>query len=319
MQAMHMMWSVGSTISPLLAEPFLVEAAPTNATHCQPQNSTDSDEESWSDLSNTTTDYGACDRDITYVRYAFVLIGSIVLLIGFVYVVLYCALGHHLFRVERFVTREKTPIREQEQPRCFKFGFYVLLFVFFLFLDVCEVVGGKYLAVFTVEELGWTVKSGALITLTFWAAHGIGRLIGVFTSFIISSRGMLYMALVLLCIGYITLLFAHVMGEIGVYVAIMIAGLGNATIFPSMLLWSSSVLSSSNAVSSVCLISSCLGIAAGYVIIGGLMDLLGYMSYVYSMVTCSVLALVTFIIMQVYAVASRPKKNANVTDELYVF
>ena len=273
LQGIHLIWSVGSTISPFIVRPFLVEEdINVNGTKCNVNSTSDnifgtelpSQDTTGSNITNLCHD----DRDITQVRFAYMLVGSIVFLIAILYIIIYFLLGHHLLRSDIYQKHTKSVVQETtHQPRCFRFGFLVLIFIFYFVYLISEGIAGGYISLFVVEGLGWTVKRSALITSAFWGAHGVGRLLGVPISFVLTPKIMLYITIVLTCIGYITLLFVHVIGDTGVYIGVMLGGLGVSTIFPSMLLWVSNFLPSSSTVSAVCLTGSSMG----FPVVGGLL------------------------------------------------
>ena len=331
LQTTQLMWSVGSMLSSFLIEPFLVDEANStcyyNETTAAPgQNVTIAAEQErelqnspvetvttlqWINTLNATASDNTCiaDHDVSIVRYAYMLMGGIVLVIALLYVVLYCILGSHIFRTEVFDTMSKSSEQRSRQSKRFHFGFLVLICLFSLMFEVIGTVGPGYISLFVVSSLGWTVKQGATLTAGFWAIYTIGRFPAIPISFVLSSKIMLYITITLTCIGYSILIFIHMLGDVSVYIAFVLVGLGTSSIFPSMLLWSSDILSSSVTVSAVSLTGSCLGTIAGFPIVGYLMEDYSAMLYVYAMFASGVLEFILLIIMHSLSVACMPKKR----------
>ena len=309
LQAQYLLWSVGSTLTPILVKPFLVEEA-VNNTMCN-ENARVNTEEQWSDVTNTSQNHDnedVCDsdRDITTIRYAYSLIGGIFLVIVFFYVGLYFLLGRHLYQQENFSSQssQSTSQRNHGQRRGYRFGFFILVFIFGFCVDSSEGIGYSYLSLFVVSGIGWTVQKGASVTAAFWGAFAAGRLVAIPTSYLIPPKIMLLVSIILTCIGYTIFIFVHFIDDIAIFAGAMIAGFGVSTIFPYMLLWASSVLQSTSKVSAIALTASHVGAMVSFPMIGALIENFGPMCYVYLVVTATYMLLVLFIIMHFCSKAS---------------
>ena len=262
MQATQLMWSVGSMLSSFLIKPFLVDEAnstcyynKTAATLEQDVNIASEQERElqdipvetgiqWIDPINATVSNNTCieHHDVSIVRYAYMLMGGIVLVIALLYVVLYCILGCHIFNTEVFDTMSESSEQSTHQSKCFHFGFLVLSCLFFFMFEVISTVASGYILLFVVSSLGWTVELGASLTGAFWGTYTIGLLLAIPISIVLSSKITLYITITLTCIGYSILIFIHVLGDVSVYIAFGLVGFSTSSIFPCMLLWSSEFL-----------------------------------------------------------------------------
>jgi fucose permease len=109
----------------------------------------------------------------------------------------------------------------------------------FLFLYVgCETGYGNLLATYAVQQLQFSVRRGADITLAFWSAFAAGRFAGIFASMWLSPGTMVRVDLAVCCATLVGLvLFQH--SEIALWVGSALYGVAVATVYPSAMAWMS--------------------------------------------------------------------------------
>ena len=310
MQGVHFVWSIGSTLAPFLVQPFLAEVEDEKVNDNWTDNSTYVMLTTQNQINNHTIPPLDNTVDYSFIRYAYMLVGILVIGSSSLFGVLFWLIGPSLLRQKkRHVVTKLVGDYSTSQPRCYRFGFVSLMFVFFFNFLITEAIPGAFLSSFVVKGFGWSVKQGAVITSAYWGAHGVGRMLGIPTAYFLPPRLMLNISMVMICGAYTLMVFAHDFGDVVVYVCVMLGGSGISTVFPSMLLWASKHIKITGFVSGVCLTGCSLGGIIGFSLVGYMFDQLGHMWMVYFVLLTSILSFVVFIILQVYALAANQTVN----------
>lgn len=335
-QMIHVIWSAGATIGPLIVRPFLIPLPPStpvnsstftvNATTDNPlglllHQTTDAavtwsfESANESEANSTLTPPGV-EGDITQLRYAYIIVG----LLGIV------PLACFLFAFCKYTPRRcinmarKTPGYHDSDSnsgrkgdrRSFLVCVYILLALFFCSYLIVEMTPGTLLGLFVVEGLGWEATSVSAVMSTFWGFHCLGRLLGVPVSMVISPALMLSINLVVLfvafCILYVGTLFADWL----VWLSIAASALGMATTFATGILLADQYIVFGGAAASVVIMAASVGGAAGPPLATFLFATYGHMTFVYMMLGATLALTLSFVTLYLLLRCFGSKKHNEV-------
>jgi fucose permease len=330
-QAIHLTWTCGASLAPVLVKPFLVESR--NGTGCVAGNVSGAAIENglaaemakqseptngFAEVSANSTGRNLTEAaeafesgcvDVTFIRYAYLLVASIILVVALFYVALYCLLGHHLFPRESRATQETSATKHSRESKAYRFGFYALTAVFCVFLSTLEVIGTSYLSLFVVNIVGWSVQDGATLTVVFWACGAGVRVLSIPLSYVIPPRLMLAASLTFICAGSVMLVFIRALGDVLIYVAVAFAGIGMSNAFPNTMLWLSSLLPCPSTLASIAFTFAHAGMVTCYLLFGMLGRHYGDIVYAYMAVAEGCVLLFLFLVMNLYARAGAAKQQ----------
>eukprot|EP00048_Salpingoeca_helianthica_P024344 m.31624 g.31624 ORF g.31624 m.31624 type:complete len:582 (+) comp9332_c0_seq2:848-2593(+) len=169
----------------------------------------------------------------------------------------------------------------------------------FLFLYVgCETGYGNLLATYAVQQLHFSTRRGADITLAFWSAFAAGRFIGIFASMVLHPGTMVRADLAVCCITLIGLVIFQ-SSEIALWVGSVLYGVAVATVYPSAMAWMSARIELSGKMLSYIVMAACAGdalvpMAEGLAFSGPA----GPVGFLLVAMVCVLLATATFIVFQ---------------------
>ena len=313
MQGTPAVWSIGASICPFIVRPFLVNI---------PEHSL-VDSDALSDVMNTTNQYEATalylvssnttemaiSDDITRVRYPYVIVGFSFAALSILYMIAYTMLGPEC---DRKVFRSKKRRRRKMGDRNgVRIPMLAMLFLFFMFHAWYEGIFSGMLTAFVIEGLDWAVSTAPLVPVVFFAAHAVGRLVGIPVSVVVSSTKMLATSLILTTLAFCIMLFVPVRGDVFMWIATGLAGFAMATTYASTILWSSKYMTITGAAGAVFLIGGSTGGMTGGALIGWLVDTQTYMWLVYMALSACVIHLVLFSAMYVFANYHKKKVDAH--------
>jgi fucose permease len=172
-----------------------------------------------------------------------------------------------------------TPTSEQSD-KWYRIEMLVLMFAFFVVYLWLEAIPGRFVAMFVVKGLGWRNKYGALITSLFWGSNGLGRVIGIPLSTVMTPRNMLITDMLVTTFAVILLWFSPMHSSIP-WVGSAILGYGLATIFASVVLWVDTYMEVTGTATGVFLAGASFGSMTAPLLTGVLFDDFGYMWFVY--------------------------------------
>ena len=325
MQASPALWSIGSAICPFIIRPFLVDIPETDVTR---NVIVSRDEYAYSSsvtyVENTTA-YTAdvtlvYSGDLNRVRFPYVIVGSILASLSVLYVVAYWMIGPEC---NRKVLRSDKRFRRKVGDRTrFRVPMLVMLFFFFLFYAWYEGIFSSLLTAFVIEGLEWPVSSGPLIVVVFFSSHAVGRILGIPISFKVSSTKMITTSLLVTTSAFTLLLFAPRSDtQTLVWVAVALAGLAMATIYASMMVWTSRYMTITSAAGAVFLVGGSTGGMTGGALIGWLFQTQTYMWVIYMALLACLMHLALFLAMFLFTrhfkrKHSKAKENSEVRKEL---
>ena len=196
MHSIHFGFSLGATIGPILAAPFLSEdssAAGPMESHNYPrvvQNLT---------LAQNDTSKESRIDELYPISGALVLASSL----GFLIMATQGSLSKRDKENEKSVQKgEEDPKKEPEQKTTLKLVTFVALICVFFFLYVgAEVVTGVYLTTFAVKSSLHTTKAeGAYVNAVFWGTFTAGRFLSIFLAIYLNPLTTMVLSFGL-CIG----------------------------------------------------------------------------------------------------------------------
>ena len=238
LQTLHFSFAVGTTIVPLLAIPFIMDAQPTdisidihngsiiNFTTVSIQTTTNIP------VATGTTPFSNFEK-FTQVTYLFLICAVVTCLVGLSFLYLYC------FHPGSFVSDQKNTVKEE--GAYFRIKMLVLLFFFFLVYVGAEVCFGMYIYTFAINcEKKYSKSYASILNSLFWGSFALGRFLAIPISRYFSPSKVL---LVNLCGTFTSALmlalfpFYAQSAEFLLWIAIAVYGLSMASIFPTGITW----------------------------------------------------------------------------------
>lgn len=304
MQFIHFLFALGGVVGPLATEPFLtpnpednldstVTATPDfDSSAASPLNST----VTWETANITDNSTTVTLPLTTDVHYAYLISGSIILLIVIPHIV-------QVF-TERAQKKRQTHVDEKKEnkqplpPALFLFVQFTLCVFYFVYCCV-EDTFASYLSTFVVKQLHWSKSAGAQVTSVFWASFATGRFLSIFAVHAMSSVKLLLFS----CLSLVTsmlafLLFSYYGIGTGIWVCSVFVGVSMAATFPTGFTWmEEELVRVTGRVASSILIASSSGTMVNPIILGYLMQQLTPMWFSYLLLAQSVLSLGVFLFL----------------------
>lgn len=308
MQFLQFNYAFGAVIAPLVTEPFLTpipepekgNASSTSApflSNATVMTTVVSQTHGAIKMLNTTQNSTTHALPLTTtVHYAFLVSGTLILLVAIPLTVEFLGERHQKRRQER-----KHEIEETKQPLplgLFLFVSFVLCIFYFLHCGIADTFA-PYLVVFVVKQLHWSKSTGAQMSSVYWASFAVGRFLCIFVVRFLSSTQILVLcslATVLSILGF--LLFAGHAIDAGVWVCTVASSLSMGPIFASIFMWMEAELVrvTGRMVSAVIVASAASGMV-NPVIIGYLMQEFTPMWFCYLLFAESILCLLVFLFL----------------------
>ena len=313
MQCTHLLWSVGSTLGPLLVQPFLVDLPEDGI---EPTlNVTSRNTFSAPHNTSCNTNYTETMGDVTLVRFAYIVIAALVFISSILFFTVFITMGPSFLECSRQNKggnkhNEDMTNKDNKLKTSKTFTVRLLLFMclFYFFYLWVEIIPGSLMAVFVIKGLGWHNEQGALITSVYWGTHGIGRLIGIPLAFIMSPKHMLIMDCLVLSSGFCLLLLVNNHASV-MWIGACVFGLGMGTIFASGILWVERYIEITGAASSILLAAASVGGMTGPVLTALLMEQFTCMCFVYVLIATSSILTALYVGAVTYAERTGTKRD----------
>ena len=232
--------------------------------------------------------------DMEMVRYGFVTAGIIVCLGAVLFFMLFfyegCSLRRHAD------IQPTTDSQLQTQPSRTT-TLYILIgtSLYLLFYAYMEDILGTYLAMVVVKQHDWTLQQAALLTSLHAGMVGVGGLVAMPISTLLSPSHMLICCTAVCTISLTILaMFSH-LHDVIIWLAVAIFGLFIAPIFPSTMLWASTKMRVTGKAAGVMLVSNCLGSLSAIFLAGHLSQTLSQVWVMYLAVIGTLTGLVILI------------------------
>ena len=338
-QGLHLLWSLGSALGPIIANPYLVDLHldVTNETYfdnitmmTQPTNlhgnitylNVDSPYSNVSlNSSMKSNNFETCMKPdgVENVKFAFIAISTIGICAAIIFFATCLSQPPLKIFIKSMRTSNDTHTDKKVTPKNsslkFRIAILALLFVFLFFDTVVEVVFGMFLTSFVVKGYMWSSSNGALLATVFWSVHGCGRIIGIPLSVFVKPAWMIGIDLGLMVSGYIVTVFCSLVNISFIWLTVSLAGLGMATVYPSTILWTAETIPFSGKAAAVLNIGATLGGMAGPALTGKLFEDVGHISFVYVILVsgiCQSLAFVLMVLLRHFAGSSKCAHDKNI-------
>lgn len=170
----------------------------------------------------------------TQVQYAYFIAGSLLLLNGFMFGLLFIT-GDRSFRNTYQETEVMVMTRSAPEKRKYYFTFVTSVCLMNLMASTLTLTYSTYLTAYVVDELQWSKSSGAVLISTFWFFCTAGRFLGVLVVRWLSTELMLLGTIVSTVVFILPeLIFAHLHPSV-MWICTSGFGLSVATIYANSL------------------------------------------------------------------------------------
>ncbi|XP_046573090.1 sodium-dependent glucose transporter 1A-like [Haliotis rubra] len=342
MQFLHFSFAIGTVISPLTVEPFLLEKGAINTT-CHHTIMTENISKlndiqpdsmylrySTLNASNDTVSSSGCPQPKTRVQFAYLIAGILSLMSGILIYLESCLNRRTMTSDSKAKDDHRNP---RVLPRWLTGLVLALLALMNFFHCACGMVIIGYLMVFCVSERGWSKDRTAQLASGFWAGVAAARLLGVFIIRFLAPAKLLF-----ICNATVTLTLAAlwlsvvVDSDSGFTVCIIVVAVGLGIIFPTGICFvENDIMKVTGVVTSIIMIAGhCQGML-NPLLLGYLMQEVSMMWYVYlsfiDEVICFLAVIALVIVVKVlvsrYGVDREPRleaeelreKDSDKTDE----
>ena len=300
-QGGNALWSLGASICPFIASPFLV-SLPVEQDFTTAAVSTMLPDTNLTLNILTNSPLNLTDKttvqtfaNLGNVRYAYFIVGLGMAVISVMFFIAFFISGSNCDNNGVTVTQERPKLHGDTY--CFKLPMLMLLYLFFVFYVWYEGVTGGLLSAFVIQGLHWPVHKGPLITSVYWGAHGVGRLLGIPISLCLNSAAMLICNLTFTTAAFIIMYFAPGADtDVYMWLSVAMAGFAMATTYTSMMLWVSNHMTITGAAGSVFLMGTSTGGMTGAPLVGHLFQTYTHMWMIYlSLCSCGAHILLFFL------------------------
>lgn len=228
MQTLHFSFAVGTTLSPVVAMPFIMNANVTNAPNVSRSNL----------HLNSTSGIKSLSENPSLNKH-FAVVYAFVICAAFCAIIAICFLFLSFYHNNQSTSDQKNTI--QKEGKIFRFKMLVLLYLFFLLYVGAEVTFGVYIYTFAIKSAKHYSKSIATgLNSLFWGSFAVGRFIAIFLSKWFQPSqllkgdllGTLIAVIILVCFPYY-----YQQADILLWIAVIIYGFSMASIFPTGVSW----------------------------------------------------------------------------------
>ena len=186
--------------------------------------------------------------------------------------------------------------------RLMTFLFLSLLFLFYHIFAYIELTPIDYYPTFAIKFMHCPVKDASLLMSVFFGTHCAGRFLGVPLSFVLRTRTMIIINLILTTIACVVLLPVQSLSEL-LWISAALSGIAVATTYATTVLWTAESVAISGQVASIVVAGGSFGSVIQPQIVGRLFEVPaagGPMSMVYLLVTAALVHIVLFVCMLVF-------------------
>lgn len=232
------------------------------------------------------------------VQMAYLIIGAMLLVNGFLFCSLYC-----YDRYKSDISSYEDAFLGQErfgQP-CKRYMIMFMMFLFFLAYIGMETTFGGLLMTFTVSFMGWTKDKGAMVTAIFWGFLAAGRGFSIFIANCFRPTCMLAVDLSLMLIGSVLLSFGISYHDYILWIGTLTLGFGMSSMFPTAVSWVDQHFKMTGKSTAVLVMGSAVGQMVVPVTTGYFYEYYLKMSLMYACLALSVVLCALFVFMQFIA------------------
>ena len=237
------------------------------------------------------------------VMFAYFIVGILLMLVAVSHIAIFCLEKCDIYIKNDPINNESKSIRSNEQPQERKIRLLILPLLFFICFAYYALETGyaHYLMTFCVKHLKWSKGQGVAVTSAFWGAYTTGTAVGIFIIKYVRPRTMLTFDVTLCLTSQVVLVCFLNYHPAVVWACTIAAGLSISTIFASVFSWTQKNIGISGKVNALLMVGMATGEMTSPAIIGILIDKSGAISWVYCMLTSSLLCMTSFILMHILA------------------
>lgn len=232
------------------------------------------------------------------VQMAYLIIGAMLLVNGFLFCSLYC---YDRYKSDISVYEDTDAGHDKFGNPCKRYVIMSMMFLFFLAYIGMETTFGGLLMTFTVNFKGWTKDKGAIVTAIFWGSLAAGRGFSIFIANCFRPTCMLAIDLCLMLIGSALLSFGISYYDAVLWIGTLTLGFGMSSMFPTAISWIDQYFKMTGKSTAVLVMGSAMGQMIVPVTTGYFYEYYLKMSLMYSCLALSILLSVLFVIMQFIA------------------
>ncbi|XP_071099923.1 sodium-dependent glucose transporter 1A-like [Haliotis cracherodii] len=240
--------------------------------------------------------------NMSKIQFAYLIIGVLLILIAFMFLVLYCQDRN---RPSIFTRDEEHDGSYGKESQGYRITMLVILFFFFFIYVGMEVTFGGLLSTFSYEKMHWNKPKSAVLTSIFWGSLAAGRGFAIFIARCFKPPCMLVTDLVLLIIGSVILCFGIGNIPYNLWIGTLIIGFGMSSIFPTGVSWADQYFPLTGKSTAVFVVGSALGEMLIPFLTGLLYEKKEKMMLMYMMLALGILLGAIYIVMQCFATRRR--------------
>ncbi|XP_046548535.1 major facilitator superfamily domain-containing protein 4A-like [Haliotis rubra] len=317
--------SVGSIVSPLIAEPFL--NAQERAYIISPKNNATLQE---NDFSNQSINYSYAATPLTIsislagdndscqncsmtdsttiakksqVYIVFIIIGSfqLVALLGFI-ISYVCERNSNSYKMNEETSSgyHNTEVEQESGGGLKTIIFYICLVSAYIPFGGLPFAYSGYLSVYGVESyLHLDIRTMASLTSAFWMLFTVGRILGTVLSLRMRQSVLIYTCLIGVLVASVAVLFLSTFGEVWLWIGSMAVGLFTGPLLPASLAWCRTCVTLTPVVTGICTFGNFTGIFLLQYITGQVVGYFGVDWYLYFIIFLSLFELMLFVVLTV--------------------
>ncbi|ELU08565.1 hypothetical protein CAPTEDRAFT_211226 [Capitella teleta] len=287
MQGFYCVLSMGSLVAPLIAEPFLQE---------KPQNALTSGQ-----IGISTP----AEKSETQIVYVYLMTGIYMITAGVGFTCMFL-----LETPRMLLAKSKDNKKEEENApdplesvnRVFYGIFLTFLAVMYTAYCAAEASFGVYLLTFAVKYLNWNQQQAAMVTAALMGAFTAGRALGIPLVIVLRPSVIILVDLISM-VSMLAILSAFVnVHDAVLWVCSIGFGFAMASFYGSGFSWVEHRIGVRTRVNAMILVASAVGELVGPSTVGPIMGTVGYNSFVYLILTFVVVALISFIALEVLSI-----------------
>ncbi|ESP04278.1 hypothetical protein LOTGIDRAFT_237460 [Lottia gigantea] len=311
----HLGFSIGALISPLITEPFLVPkdslvpiVRPTKHPYylCQLQFETHNNSKYELTYNKSTFDPSLCvgfnqtdaNTEVWDIKlqYAFVISSVLAVVTSIPFLVKSC---------KKIKSKEEHNLVPDEvwpvPPVHYVFSILLVMFMYICNTGI-EDAFSAFLMTFVVEQLDWTKSQGALVSSTFWGALITMRVLVIFVADLLSPAKLILIAMSFLVTSLVGLLVcAQYFVHTGIWVFVCVAGGAISILFPTGIsLTDQELVPVNGKVSSFILVAGAIGLLCNPVVLGFLIQEFSALYFCYLLLAEALFSIVLILMILLY-------------------
>lgn len=249
--------------------------------------------------------------NMSRVQMAYLIIGAMLLVNGFLFCGLYC---YDRYKTDLSIYEDSYQGQDRFGNPCKRYMIMSMMFLFFLAYIGMETTFGGLLMTFTVNFMGWTKDKGAIVTAIFWGSLAAGRGFSIFIANCFRPTCMLAVDISLMLIGSVLLSFGISYYSSILWIGTLTLGFGMSSMFPTAVSWVDQHFKMTGKSTAILVMGSAMGQMVVPVTTGYFYEYYLKMSLMYACLSLSVLLSILFVLMQFIASSSSDVRSLSDTE-----